>query len=79
MMKNDTHPIWTQSVPRVDASPAQLLWTDTESGEQLAIELVCSRELVMDLVAEGFEMRPAHATYAPHASCRVTAVDAPAG
>jgi len=73
MMTTDKHPIWTHSVPRVETSRANLFWTDAESGEQLSIELVCSRELVDDLVAHGFELRPAHATYAPHASCRITA------
>jgi hypothetical protein len=73
MITTDTHPLWTQRVPRVDPSRATLFWTDAESGEQLSIELVCSRELLDALVADGFELRPAHATYAPHASCRITA------
>jgi hypothetical protein len=55
------------------AASAQLVWTDDESGETLSIELLASREFLKDLEAEGFLLRPAHATFSPARRCRIQA------
>lgn len=52
---------------------AQLVWTDDESGETLSIELLASRDFLKDLEAEGFALRPAHATFSPARRCRIEA------
>ena len=54
-------------------SSAHLVWTDDESGETLSIEFLASREFLQDLEAEGFALRPAHATFSPARRCRIEA------